>query len=135
MSASRPRPRAFQTGPLRVELRPCKITLLRPPPPGGRSTQQQIFPMSRTGEAERCFPSHSPILRPWIAHRRCAHPKRSTSYVEELWSPTIERLAVKRMLKHTRLSSAIYQRQALRVFLSQAEPRFDLELVQAEHHL
>jgi hypothetical protein len=70
MSASRPRPRAFQTGPLRVELRPCKITLLRPPPPGGRSTQQQIFPMSRTGEAERCFPSHSPILRPWIAHRR-----------------------------------------------------------------
>jgi hypothetical protein len=28
-----------------------------------------------------------------------------------------------------------FQREALRVFLSQAGPRFDLELVQAEHHL
>ncbi len=27
-------------------------------------------PMTRSAEAERCFPSHSPTLRPWIADRR-----------------------------------------------------------------
>jgi hypothetical protein len=35
---------------------------LRPPPARGRSTQRH--------EAEPCFPSHSPTLRPWIASRR-----------------------------------------------------------------
>jgi hypothetical protein len=41
----------------------------------------------------------------------------------------------KRMQKQTRFRSAIYQRDAQRVFLSQAGPRFDLALLQAEHHL
>jgi hypothetical protein len=35
---------------------------LRPPPARGRSTQRH--------EAEPCFPSRSPTLRPWIAWRR-----------------------------------------------------------------
>ena len=40
-----------------------------------------------------------------------------------------------RRLKQTLIASVYFQRAALRVFLSQAGPRFDLELVQAEHHL
>jgi len=52
---------------------------LRPPSPsGGRSTQQreprtereEASSLSRTGEAARRFPSHSPTLRPWIVDRR-----------------------------------------------------------------
>jgi len=40
-------------------------------------------------QAERCCPSHSPTLRPWIAGRRMRYPGWSTSYVEELWSPSL----------------------------------------------
>ena len=40
-----------------------------------------------------------------------------------------------RMLKQTLIASVNFQREAPRVFLSQAGPRFDLELVQAGHHL
>ena len=47
--------------------------------------------MTRPAEAERCFPSHSPTLRPWIANRRV----RLSSYVEGLWSPIPERLSGK----------------------------------------
>jgi hypothetical protein len=38
-------------------------------------------------------------------------------------------------LKRTLIASAYFQRTTLRVFLSQAGPRFDLELLQVEHHL
>jgi hypothetical protein len=41
----------------------------------------------------------------------------------------------KRRLTHTLIYQRYFKRQAPRVFLSQAGPRFDLELVQAEHHL
>jgi hypothetical protein len=38
-------------------------------------------------------------------------------------------------LKHTLISSVLFQRNAQRVFLSQAGPRFGLAVLQAEHHL
>jgi len=41
----------------------------------------------------------------------------------------------KSRLKPTLIASAYFQHATPRVFLSQAGPRFDLELVQAEHHL
>src|SRR3954454_5522281 len=44
-------------------------------------------------------------------------------------------LLEKSRLKRTLIASVYFQRAASRVFLSQAGPRFDLELVQAEHHL
>jgi hypothetical protein len=71
MSASRPRPTAFQTGPLRVELPPCKITPAPSTSPRREidATAQSVFDVS-SDRTERCFPSHSPTLRPWIAHRR-----------------------------------------------------------------
>jgi hypothetical protein len=40
-----------------------------------------------------------------------------------------------RRLKLTLIASVSFQHTALRAFLSQAGPRFDLELFQAEHHL
>jgi hypothetical protein len=40
----------------------------------------------------------------------------------------------KTMLKPTLIASVLFT-QSLRVFLSQAGPRFDLDLLQAEHHL
>jgi hypothetical protein len=44
---------------------------LRPSPGSGRSTQVRASPpLSRADRAERCCPSHSPTLRPWIAGRR-----------------------------------------------------------------
>jgi hypothetical protein len=60
---------------------------------------------------------------------------RSSSYVEELWSPSLVRFPKKSTLKHTLIHQRYFKRRAPRVFLSQAGPRFDLELVQAEHHL
>jgi hypothetical protein len=47
--------------------------------------------MTRLAGAKRCFPSHSPTLRPWIVDRRV----RSPSYVEGLWSPSLVRLSGK----------------------------------------
>jgi hypothetical protein len=60
---------------------------------------------------------------------------RSASYVEEFWSPSLRALWKIRRLKRTHNSSDLFQCRALRVFLSQAGPRFGLALLQAEHHL
>src|SRR5213076_1629017 len=65
--------------------------------------------------------------RPLVAHMM----QWSPSYVEELWSPILARCCRKEQAK----ANAYFQRAAPRIFLSQAGPRFDLELVQAEHHL
>jgi hypothetical protein len=40
-----------------------------------------------------------------------------------------------RMLKHTLIHQRYLKRQAPRAFLSQAGPRFDLDFLQAGHHL
>ena len=45
--------------------------------------------VSLGSKAERCCPSHSPTLRPWIVDRRVRCPLRSPSYVEGLWSPSL----------------------------------------------
>jgi hypothetical protein len=65
-------------------------------------------PMSRPAEAERCFPSHSPTLRPWIDDRSGT----ITSYVEELWSPIPGRFRKKCTLKHTRYFLRYLQRRS-----------------------
>src|SRR5436305_13574024 len=103
------------------------------PSPDVRSTQQaRSLPLSRSASAERCFPSHSPTLRPWIVDRL---RRWSASYVKELWSPSLARHSEKRQAKAHANYLRSFQRQAPRVFLSRAGPRFDLELVQAGHHL
>ena len=62
-------------GSARWRARVWHIPHLRPSPYSRRSTQQRdLGPQARTAgrlchvqsEAERCFPSHSPTLRPWI---------------------------------------------------------------------
>ena len=56
-------------------------------------------------------------------------------FVEEFWSPGLCAFCEIAMLKPTHDFSALSQAGAQRAFLSQAGPRFELELVQAEHHL
>ena len=59
----------------------------------------------------------------------------TTSYVEELWSPyPRDQHAISRQ-KQTIIRRVHFLRATPRVFLSQAGPRFDLDLVQAGHHL
>jgi hypothetical protein len=87
--------------------------------------------MSPPAHAERCFPSHSPTLRPWIV---CVRVTRA-SYVEELWSPSLVAPSLNSHAKANAICSAISQAGAQRVFLSQAGPRFVLDLLQAGHHL
>jgi hypothetical protein len=53
---------------------------------------------------------------------------RSTSYVEELWSPSLARMRGKVQAKAHAYCQRSFSRRAPRVFLSQAGPRFGLEL-------
>ena len=71
-----------------------------------------------------------PLAYPSTLDRRPPlRSRRSPSYVEELWSPSLahQRWEMRR-LKHTLIASAFPARIAPRVFLSQAGPRFDLAL-------
>ena len=79
--------------------------------------------MARPAEAGRCFPSRSPTLRPWIAGRRLRSARRSPSYVEELWSPSLTRVVKNDRLKPTQITGVHFPAHTLRVFLSQAGPR------------
>src|SRR5262249_34286307 len=81
------------------------------------------------------FYATRPPFDPGSPAAGCAHSQRSTFYVEGFWSPTSGPDLENSTLKHTLIASAYFQRRALRVFLSRTGPRFDLELVQAEHHL
>ena len=54
-------------------------------------------------------------------------PELSTSYVEELWSPSLVLLRGKAQAKADAYCERSFSRRALRVFLSQAGPQFDLE--------
>src|SRR3954452_12940499 len=87
--------------------------------------------MSRSARAERCFPSLSPTLRPWID----GSSNRTSSYVEGLWSPISACRLEMRTLKLTLIRQKDFRRTAAEIFLSQAGPRVDLEPFQAEHHL
>jgi len=80
--------------------------LLRPPPPtGGRRSGRAASPgrlevSVTTAECGRCCLCHSPTLRPWIA-RRAGYARPASSYVEELWSPSVGRCLEKCKLKQT----------------------------------
>jgi len=65
--------------------------------------------MSRSAEAERCFPCLSPTLRPWIACRRKRKVARRSSYVEELWSPMPCTSPEIRRQKHTLMPSVNFR--------------------------
>ena len=86
--------------------------------------------LSRPVATERCFPSRSPTLRPWIAAAATA-----TSYVEEFWSPGLVVLRKMRKLKHTHISQRYFSGRRRGPFSLRRGLDSDLELVQAEHHL
>src|SRR6266850_55017 len=82
--------------------------------------------LSRPACAERCCPSHSPALRPWIA--------RSASYVEGSWSPALLpfRKSQAKAAGNYAANSACAKRR--RTFLSEAGPRSGTGLSQPGHH-
>jgi len=55
--------------------------------------------------------------------------------VEELWSPNLTDCLEKEQAKADALFQRVLHARSAEVFLSQAGPQFDLELLQAEHHL
>jgi hypothetical protein len=75
-----------------------------------------------------------PLAYPSTLDRRFLY-NRTSSYVEELWSPIPCSPAGNAQAKADAYSPMDFQRTATEIFLSQAGPRFDLELFQAEHHL
>jgi len=77
-------------------------------------------------QAERCCPSHSPTLRPWIAGRRMRYPGWSTSYVEGLWSPSLADVSEMGRQKPELNTGVHFFLRTRGVFLPQAGPRFDL---------
>jgi hypothetical protein len=64
-----------------------------------RGRLSRVICMTRPDNAERCCPSHSPTLRPWI-----------TSYVEGLWSPKPRRPFGKEQAKADAPFPALLQR-------------------------
>jgi len=91
--------------------------------------------VSPASKAERCCPSHSPTLRPWITDRRMRYPGWTTSYVEELWSPSLAHVAGNRQAK----AGAKYQRPFLPSYERSLSPSGGASIrsrpFQAEHHL
>ena len=62
--------------------------------------------------------------------------RREPSYVEALWSPSLgASLVIAQAKAHAIVPALIQAATRGGVFLSQAGPRFDSVLVQAEHHL
>jgi hypothetical protein len=85
--------------------------------------------------ARRCFSSHSPTLRPWIERRPLAHRATDDVLRGGALEPEPRHRCEKGQAKAKAYSPTLFRVLTPRVFLSQAGPRFDLELVQAEHHL
>ena len=123
---------------------------LRPPPARRRAvTERPEGPASQSAAGRNRTPTQrrelsrasrfsKPLACPSTLDRRppVARTVRSSSFVEGLWSPSLGRFGEKSAGKSTRLvASAISSRDAPRVFLSQAGPRFVLELLQVERHL
>ena len=91
-SGTRSEPRSPRSERGVLPVRRSRTDLAPPSTSNGRSTQGRdlrVPALTRSSEAERCFPSHSPALRPWIASRRM-RVRRPPSYVEELWSPILD---------------------------------------------
>jgi len=83
---------------------------------------------------KRCFPCHSPTLRPWIAPFRLRGRRRNVLRGGALEPEPGAALEICRR-KQTLIAERFCSARTPRVFLSQAGPRFDLVLFQAEHHL
>jgi hypothetical protein len=95
-------------------------------------------------ETSCCFSMSRPARKPndvFQATRLPFNPgsaflqTETTSYVEGFWSPFLGSRAEMCRQKQTHIRQGISGTQQQRIFLSQAGPRFDLALVQAEHHL
>ncbi len=82
--------------------------------------------MSRPAGAERCFPSLSPTLRPWIDGSPLA--ERRPTWRSFGARSLLAGLEMRR-LKLTLIGRWISQRAAAEIFLSQAGPRFRLRTV------
>ena len=101
---------------------------------GVRAAARQAFPSVPSSTSPTVFskplayPSTLDRLRPGRAQ-----PTESSS-VEGFWSPIAARRVKNSMRKPMRLSKRNFTRGRAEHFLSQAGPRFDLGLVQAEHH-
>ena len=94
----------------------------------GRSTQQaRSRPVSRSTRSRTMF--SEPLAYPSTLDRLSGVLRGGAL------EPEPRTLAEKSQAKAHAYSPAQFPRHAPRVFLSQAGPRFDLELVQAEHHL
>ena len=102
---------------------------------GGPSLSFDVTSARRLRHCERCFPCLSPTLRPWIADRPLRTLRRSSSYVEELWSPMLRYGLEKAHAKANAICTRVIPATVAEVFLSQAGPRFELELSHSEHHL
>ena len=101
---------------------------------GGRRRRLQSSVTPGLLLPKRCFPCHSPTLRPWIAPRRLRGRRRSVlrgGALEPEPGANAGNVQAKADANRRRHCSA----RTPRVFLSQAGPRFDLVLLQAEHHL
>ena len=129
-------------GQLPVEGRPAEAAPLRPSPRAGdrRSRRAPHRGLGRLlchvrADAERCCPCHSPTLRPWITD----HLLRTSGAVDVLRGGALEPEPHapfgKSPGKSTSVCQWFFPAVALRVFLSQAGPQFNLVLLQAGHHL
>jgi hypothetical protein len=80
-------------------------------------------------------PSHSPALRPWIACRRCANRNADVLRGGAL-EPGACVISINAQAKAAVTWTASFTApKRAGTFLSEAGPRFLLELLQAEHHL
>jgi hypothetical protein len=86
-------------------------------------------------ETKLCFPCHSPTLRPWIAVCRSRVWQAGAVLRGGALEPEPRSSPENAHPKSTRVFQRCTMHSPSRVFLSQAGPRFDLALVQAEHHL
>jgi len=116
-----------------LPVRRSRIVALRPSPAQGDRRSANTS-SARSAETERCCPCHSPTLRPWIAGRRLRVPRRGRPAWRSFGARALHACS-KSAGKSTRYSSSVFFNATAReVFLSQAGPRFELDLFQAEHH-
>src|SRR4051812_8128691 len=102
---------------------------LRPPPGTGEidAAADRSNGLSRTADAGRCFPCHSPTLRPWIAVRRPTWRGFGARVSARSW----KKLHAK---AHAGIPAGISARRARSLSLS-GGASIRSKLVQAEHHL
>ena len=92
-------------------------------------------PVSRRPYAERCCPSHSPTLRPWITDRRMRNPGWPTSYVEGLWSPSLAHVPGNSQAKAEANDQPPFRPPCGRSLSPSGGASIRSRLSQAEHHL